>query len=121
MLYTLGKVLDAEYSLRSLATAKEDGKFAQAMAKRVHNAQGAFQEIVGLAPLPEMTAILGALETLKLKPNNESQLNAAADQIRDAAQELANNHDGSQLGALDKVIPTPDTYKGKTGEGAPKS
>lgn len=119
MLYTVGRVLDLEYSLRSLAKATENGKYADAMAKRVQAATGKVKEINGLAPLPEIKEILAAVEAVDLKPNNQSTLTAAADKVAASAQELAGAHDGRELAALDQVIPKADKYKGKPGIGKP--
>ena len=118
-LYVVGRVLDLEFSLRSLAKATENGKFADAMAKRVMAATGKVKEIHGLAPLPEIKEILAATEGLDLKPNNQSNLEGAANKVATAAQKLAENQDGTKLAALDQVIPK--KYKGKPGDGKPGS
>ncbi len=118
-LYVVGRVLDLEFSLRSLAKATENGKFADEMAKRVMAATGKVKEIHGLAPLPEIKEILAATEGLDLKPNNQSNLEGAANKVSTAAQKLAKNQDGTKLAALDQVIPK--EYKGKPGEGKPGS
>lgn len=119
VLYLVGQVLDLEFSLRSLAMSKEEGKFADAMAKRIMAARGKVKEIQGLVPLSELTEILAATEALDLKPNNQSNLKKAASTIATVAEKLADNQDGTKLAALDQLIP--DKYKGKPGEGKPSS
>ncbi len=117
VLYVVGQVLDLEFSFRNLAKATENGKFADSMAKRVMAATGKVKEIQGLVPLPELKEVLAATEGLDLKPNNQSNLEGAANKIGTAAQKLAENQDGTKLAALDKTIPT--KYKGEPGKGAP--
>ncbi len=49
---------------------------------------------------------LSAAEGVSLKPNNQAQALAAADQVHKAARDFATAHDGSKLGALDAQIPS---------------
>ncbi len=119
MLYVVGRSLDLEYSLRGLAKATKDGKFATSMEKRVQGAIGKLKESHSLAPLPEIKEILATAGAVELKANNEAALLAAADKIAALARKLADTADGSKLAALDQVIPKADKYKGKPSPGKP--
>ena len=111
MLYVIGKALDLEFSLRSLAQSKEKGKFSDAMTKRVQTITDHLKKIKGAAPVPEIDDMLSAAGGVELKSNNEAALTGAADKVAAAAKKLADAHDGSKLGGIDPMLPTPDQYK----------
>lgn len=111
MLYIMGQALDLEFSLRSLAKATEKGKFSDAMTKRVQDVTERLKKIKGAAAIPEIDAMLSAAGGVELKFNNEAALIGAADKVATAAKKMADAHDGSKLGGLDALLPTPDKYK----------
>ena len=115
MLYVVGKALDLEYGLRSLAKATEEGKYATATTKRVQRVADTLQAIDALIPIPEVKEILGVIKGVDLKIGNEAALAAAAGTIAAATRTFAGTHDGSRLTALDQVIPQREQYKGKPG------
>ena len=115
MLYVVGKALDLEYGLRSLATATEEGKYATAATKRVQRVADTLQEINALIPIPEVKEILGVIKGVDLKIGNEAALAAAANTIATTTRRFAGARDGSQLTALDQIIPQAEQYKGKPG------
>lgn len=114
MLYIVGRALDLEYGLRGLAKATEAGKYADSMKARIENATAKMKEIAEAASLPEAKAIADAANGLELKPGNAANLSKAADQIAAIAEKFSGSNDGSKLGAVDKLIPGPDQYKGKS-------
>jgi len=111
MLYVIGQALDLEFSLRSLAKATEKGKFSDAMTKRVQAVMERLKKIKEAAAIPEIDTMLSAAGEAELKFNNEAALTGAADKVTAAAQTMANAHDGSKLGGIDPLLPTPDKYK----------
>ncbi|HIC04119.1 MAG TPA: hypothetical protein EYG58_03610 [Nitrospirales bacterium] len=119
MLYVVGASLDLEYSLRALSKATEKGTFLEAMVKRVGKAMGKLKKIHGLVTISELKEMLAIAAKVKLGANQEAQITPAADKIRAVAQKVANNYDGSEWAAIDKVLPTADKYKGKPGKAPP--
>ena len=115
MLYVVGKALDLEYGLRALAKATEEGTYATATTKRVQRVVDTLQAIDALLPIPEVKEILGVIKGIELKIGHEAVLVAAAGTIAAATQQFAAARDGSQLTALDQVIPQAEQYKGKPG------
>jgi hypothetical protein len=110
MQYVLGKMADLEVSLRSLASAKEDGAYSQAMANRAKSAAGDLDDIKEI--VPELTPAADAFKKikLKLKPEQKDALLEVADKVAAAAGEVEKKHDGTKLKDLDDVLP-------KTGNG----
>ena len=119
LLYVIGNALDLEYSLRRLAQATTAGPYATAMTTRVRTATEKLQVIQTLVPTSEINAILGIVQGLELKIQNHAALEKAAKAIAAEAQQFADLHDGSQLTALDPVLPKSKHYQGTPGQGPP--
>ncbi len=111
MLYIVGRLLDLEYGLRGLASAKSDGAYSQAMIQRVQAAKAKLAEIA--AAVPEIGTVAALAEDGQLKHGNADALNAIVDKVAAAAMEFSKANDGSKFAAVDKLIPGPDLYKGK--------
>jgi cytochrome c554/c'-like protein len=112
ILYLIGQLLDFEYSLRGLASATENAKYSETMARRTKAAMAKLEDIKKLAAIPELSEILSATQSLSLRPNNEALLTEAAEKIATAAQKVAATADGHKLSAMDQLIPKTDKYKG---------
>ena len=113
LLYMIGTALDLEFSLRSLAKATQNGKFANSMAKRVQVSLGKLKEIHERIPVPEIEEMLTLAEKVQLTFNQDSSLTAAADKISASTRNMVNGHDGSKWEALDQLVPTANNFKGK--------
>jgi len=113
MMFVVGKALDLEFALRGVAKATKNKTYAKSMARRAKSAKKAITAIAAAIKAPEIDAIVVAAGEAKLKLNNAVPLTAAADKIASAAQQLAANHDGSQFGGIDAMLPAADKYKGK--------
>ena len=98
VLYVVGALTDYEYSLRALSRAKTPGgKYAKAMEERVACARKRLEKIQAALAIDEV----------------RQALTPDADNISAAAKAFVNNHDGSDLAALDSLIPRSDQYKGE--------
>ncbi len=113
MMYAIGLAVELEESLRAVGKATTPARYAVAMAKRAHAARKKLREAARAAPMPEFLEMLRAAHGASLKLNNGPNLEAAADRISAAARQVVANYDGTQLAALDSLIPGPDKYKGK--------
>ena len=113
MFYVVGKALDLEAGLRGLAKATTKGPYAISMAKRSKAATLHMVKLAAVLPLPEVKQIAEAGSSAKLKLNNADQLNAIADKVAMATKKITTKYDGSELSAIDKVLPTEDKYRGK--------
>lgn len=107
ILYVLGQMVDMETSLRNLANASAENAYAEAMASRARSAGSNVDCIVGIVTLPEVAKVDKAFKKIriKLRPSNKEEILKVADEISEAAQTFAKNHDGSKLGDLDQLIP----------------
>ena len=113
MLFILGRVLDADYSLRAAAKATQDGPFATAMALRVKNAITNLQQVQQATGSPELKEIITAAGSAETKLNNGAALIAAADKVSGIARSFAAANDGGKFAAVDALLPAPDKFKGK--------
>lgn len=104
IIYIAGKALELEYTLRGMATAREDGLYARAMARRANAAQLELSRALHQVPIAEMTAALASVREIAFTINNRRNLLRTADRIRDLNQEFIRRHDGSTLAALDRHI-----------------
>ena len=62
--------------------------------------------------IPEVGELLKIAGSAKVSLNNEAALTAAADKVAVQAKAIASNYDGSELAALDGLLPSADAYKG---------
>ncbi len=113
MMYAIGLAVELEEALRAVGKSTAPARYAVAMAKRAHAARKKLRDAAKTLPMPEFMEMLRAAHTANLKLNNGPALEAAAERISAAAKQLASNHDGTQLAAIDALIPGADQYKGK--------
>jgi len=115
MMTVVGRGLDLAFALRGMAKATQEAPYAVNMTKRVNAAKAELKKIVQLAPISEIQKILAVAAKAKLKLNNKTALNQAAQDVENALKAFAESHDGSKLAALDSLLPAPDKYKGPPG------
>lgn len=113
MMYAVGVAVELEEALRAVGKATEPARYAVAMAKRAHAARKKLREAARVSQMPEFLEMLRAAHSANLKLNNGANLEAAADRVAAAARRMANAYDGTQLAAIDGLIPSADKYKGK--------
>ena len=105
MLYMVGKILSLEYSLRAVgnattASAKPPGGGKAYGVAHAIRASGLIKEIEKLnvaMPTDEVTGIIAAAKSAKLKTKNAGPLTAAADKISVLAKKFASMHDGAKF------------------------
>ena len=104
MMFALGRLLGYEYSIRGMAAATDEGKYAKSMERAIQRAYRELDAVFKAAPVPEIGEVLRMGSGLNLAPGNEASLLAAADEISAASQRFAQAHDGSGLAALDGLM-----------------
>ena len=102
--YTVGRLLDYEFSIRGLAQATADGRFAKGMERRVSEGFRQLEAIASAEPVPEVVEVLRIGRDLPLQPGNEATLLGAAEQMRAQGLQFTSRSDGSELGALDPLV-----------------
>lgn len=115
ILYVIGKLVDLEMSLHAAGKITEKGHYRAAILNRIRNAMTAIDEILAAQDIPQVSAMVKGFDrredgSLKL---SEAVLTELPGKIGAVARAVAEEHDGSKLAAIDKLIPKPDTYKGK--------
>jgi len=113
MMYAVGLAVELEEALRAVSKSTTPARYAVAMAKRAHAARRKLRQAAVTLAMPEFMEMLRAAHSTNLRLNNGPALEAAADRIAEAAKQLASAHDGTQLAAIDALLPGPDKYKGK--------
>jgi len=113
MLFVLGTILETEFGFRSVARATENAKFGRTLAKQTDAARKLLEKIQGLAPTPELAAIVGVAGPAKLSLSNAAELNRVADRLAPLGREFAARVTGEQLAAIDALVPDATQYRGK--------
>lgn len=108
VVFVAGKLAGMEVALRNLAASTSEGIFSQAMAGHVRSYRDDLSDINAAVALPEIKKVLEefAKTQSKLRPNNQADLTAFADLVARAGLDFEKRHDGSQLAAIDSLIPT---------------
>ncbi len=114
-MFVVGLAVEVEALLRAVGKATERADYAVEMAKRADRARKRLAEAAKVLGVPELTAAAEAAAEAQLKLDNEVQLAAIADRIRDATRALAEHHDGSGFGGIDRALPGSDRYVGTPG------
>src|SRR5207247_296886 len=97
MLYIVGRILDLEYSLRGLANATAQGKYAENMIQRVQTARSRLKDIFAATKLEAIKELMAATEATGLKANNQAELNQAANAVGEIGRRFSSAHDGTKL------------------------
>ncbi len=116
ILYVIGKLVDLEMSLHAAGKITEKGHYRAAILNRIRNAMTAIDEILAAQDIPQVSEMVKGFNrradgSLIL---SEAVLVELPGKIGAVARAVAEEHDGSKLAAIDKLIPKPETYKGKT-------
>lgn len=109
--FVLGQALALEFSLRGLAQASKEGKYAQSMQARGKQAISTLEKINGKASIKSVADMIAVANAVQWKVGQKDQLTKAADQISTLAQQFVESQDGKSLSALDGMLPK--KYKGK--------
>lgn len=104
LMYVMGKAIDLEFSLRSLALADGEGAFFDSMSDRVQTVHDELDDMaLGIAEIDSMLAAVPKDgDGLKLATGNHDEYLSAADTISELAQTLESKV-GEYSGALAKV------------------
>ena len=114
MMYIVGLAVELETALRAIAVATKKKDYAIRMAHRANDARNKVAAVASaLSKYPEFGNLVRLSHTAGLKLNNKKALTAAADKIATEALRIVAKHDGSNFGAVDKLMPPPSAYKGE--------
>lgn len=111
VMFVAGLIADLEFSTRAVAKATERGTYGLSVAQRAANVAVRLKSIQDQIQDPNLEQALVAFSRAVLKTNNETELNAIADEIQKAGTTFAQASDGSKLAALDVMIPGKTQYK----------
>lgn len=111
VMFVVGLMADLEFSLRSVSNSTTRDEFAFRMAKRVDVARQRLKKAYELTDHPLVGNAIDAGYYAKLRLENREKLVEAADMISSVAQKFAETEDGSNLAALDSLLPPERVYK----------
>lgn len=108
----VGWILETEFCFRATAQATEKAAFGVTFARRADAARKMLEKIQGLAPTPELAAIIAVAQPVALKLNNAAQLTAAADRVGALGRDFSAQVPAEKLAGLDSLLPGTDAYQG---------
>ena len=111
VMYVVGLIADLEFSTRATARATQKSNYGLAVAGRAAETAKRLLKLQQVVQIAEVEGVLAAFSQADLRTNNEEQLVAVADRIRQLGQEFAVNADGGELALVDSFLPTPEQYK----------
>ena len=111
VMYVVGLMTDLEYSLRATAKATELATYGYTVAGRAHKLRIKLAQLQTAIENPYLQMAVDAAWNVKLKTENQDNIIAAANQVGAAAFAFAENADGSQLSAVDALLPAPNQLK----------
>ena len=113
LMFVVGVMADLEASLRATAAATEKATFGFVAAERAALQKKRLYAIAQVVDNAAIARANAAATSVQLKLNNREALVAAANVVGNAAYELADAEDGSNLAAVDPLVPKPDQYRWK--------
>jgi hypothetical protein len=111
VMYVVGLVAELEFSTRATAEATAKAKYGVTVAQRAVDAALKLRDLQEQVNHPLLGEILAAFAEAELRTNNAERLRGVAERIRQAGMQLAEQLDGSQLGAVDPLLPPRSSYK----------
>jgi hypothetical protein len=102
--YVTGRMLDFEYSIRGLARATIEDRYASAMSRRVAEARAQLEAIVRAVEVPEVVEVLRIGRDAPVGIGNQDALLDVATRIREIGQDFARSNDGSALAAIAPLL-----------------
>ena len=111
VMYVVGLIADLEFSTRATAHATEKSRYGLTVANRAAKAAVKLYEVQQKIDDAFVQTALESFAEAELRVNNEASLLEIADQIQMAGRRFARSSDGSELAAIDAMLPDPSTYK----------
>jgi hypothetical protein len=111
VMYLIGIIADLEYSTRATALATSKSKYGMAVAQRAADKAIELYQINQRINHPFVDQILRHFAEAQLKINNPTQLTDIANQIQSLGKRLAEECNGSELAAIDSLLPDASQYK----------
>lgn len=111
-LFVVGAILETEFCFRAVSRATAKADFGVTLARRADAARKLLEQVQGLAPTPELGAVVAVAKGTALRLNNAAELAAAADRIGALGREFAAKVTGAQLAGVDALLPGADKYQG---------
>jgi hypothetical protein len=114
----VGRATDLEYTLRAATKVTEKGPFRDAVLARIRDTTIKMDEALKAVPIAEYKAVLDAVprsDTGALKIAGAKELlESLPPKLAAASEEFVKKHDGTDLAAIDPLLPAPTAYKGES-------
>ena len=108
VMFVLGHALTLEHTLRALARSTQEGPYRDGMLESVRAARAALTEVQLVLPLELVATILESSRAFDVNPAvipMPAELNCLADEVGATTRAFERGHDGTELGALDPLLP----------------
>jgi hypothetical protein len=117
-MFVAGVIADTEASLRAVSTATVKADYALTVAKRAARAGARLKSVAGKLDDPRLNEAVAVFDSVKIKLNNATQLEEAANELARIGIDFANAETDpnekelrESLKALDKFIPAKKNWK----------
>lgn len=111
VMFVVGLMADLEHSTRATSHATSKSTYGTKVANRAAQTAVKLYETQQKIQDPNVQLALEAFAAAELKINNFDSLSSIADQIQQAGKAFSASVDGSELAAIDSLLPSPDQYK----------
>jgi len=105
VIFVAGRALSLEHTLRAVARSRHSGPYSRFMSRRLRWALDKLDALLSRSNLSEIAAILETARSTDPSSDDPIALVAAADRIATLTRAFLANHDGSELGSLDPLLP----------------
>lgn len=112
LFYVIGQITALETAIREFAKSRADGEFADIRIARKKRAIERLHEIQKRLKIDTLGEIVSLGESTDSNPEAKGQPARAADAIGRLKRKFAADHDGSKLGAVDKLLPQAEDHLG---------
>lgn len=110
-MFVLGKMVQLEYALRSIASATQKATFAIDYARQAARARKDLEAIQLRVSIPEVARILEIVSPIELRLSNRSKMGEAAESVKALAKQFAGKEPNSDWTPLDELLPKPEDYR----------
>lgn len=110
IMYVVGAMVDLEFTVRNLASSKEEGTFRTTMRERANALLTQINAINEAATIEELAGVIN--DVPKTFDEGTTVDSALAKKIGEAARAVARKYDGTELAAIDDLLPGEGEYKG---------
>ena len=110
IIFTLGRMMEVEFSLRALAASSEEGRYRKAMKKRLNDACERLEALCQTEYFPDIVSLFEEIESMK-NEQSYGKAGAIANQLSVQSKRFAYVVDPRSLEGIDKLLLSQNSQK----------